>query len=124
MVNKQLSIRKPVKISKALGNKSRLRVIAALVYNEELCVCQIIGLLGYAASTVSRHISVLQSADLVESRKEGRWVYYKLSDNISEDIKNWLQKEVLNTSEAKKDRERLMEILSMTPEELCRNEKV
>jgi DNA-binding transcriptional ArsR family regulator len=44
----------------------------------ELCVCQIIELLGLVPSTVSKHMSILKQAGLVENRKEARWMYYRL----------------------------------------------
>jgi DNA-binding transcriptional ArsR family regulator len=45
----------------------------------ELCLCQLIELLGLAPSTVSKHLSLLQQAGLVERRKEGRWHFYRLA---------------------------------------------
>jgi arsenate reductase/ArsR family transcriptional regulator len=45
----------------------------------ELCLCQIIELLGLSPSTVSNHMSVLQRAGLIERRKDGRWHYYRLA---------------------------------------------
>ena len=44
----------------------------------ELCVCQITELFGLAASTISKHLSILYQAGLVDSRKEGRWIFYAL----------------------------------------------
>jgi len=67
-----------LRITKALADGNRLRAVMALVDHDELCVCQITELLGLATATVSRHMSMLQSASLVTSRKEGRWVYYRL----------------------------------------------
>ena len=44
----------------------------------ELCVCQIIEMLALAPSTVSKHMSILRQAGLVEGHKDGRWMYYQL----------------------------------------------
>ena len=63
--------------TKALSDPSRVRMLCAL-RGGELCVCQLIELLGLAPSTVSKHLAILHQADLVESRKKGRWVYYRL----------------------------------------------
>lgn len=65
-------------ISKALGDPQRLRAFMALRQGE-LCVCQIIELLGLAPSTVSKHMTILKAAGLVQSRKDSRWVYYRLA---------------------------------------------
>src|SRR5512137_2354966 len=66
-------------LTTALADESRLRVLLAL-RNGELCVCQVTELLGLATSTVSKHLSILYQAGLVQSRKEGRWIYYALAD--------------------------------------------
>ena len=66
-------------VMKALSDENRLRALMALA-GGELCVCQIIELLGLAPSTVSKHMAVLHQAGLVEARKDGRWVYYRLPD--------------------------------------------
>ena len=55
-------------ITKALADDKRVRTLLAL-RKDELCVCQITALLGLAVSTVSKHLSILYQAGLVESRK-------------------------------------------------------
>lgn len=64
-------------VTKALSDPSRVRVLMCL-QGGELCVCQIMTLLGLAPSTVSKHMAVLHQAGLIDSRKQGRWVYYRL----------------------------------------------
>ncbi len=104
---------------KALSDPGRMRTVAALMHCRELCVCQIRELLGLATATVSRHISLLQNAGLVKSRKSGRWVYYSLSGEIDKELKIWLEKKVFHTIEAAEDRKELKKILSRDPAELC-----
>ena len=65
---------------KALGDENRLRILLSL-QDGELCVCQLTELLALAPSTVSKHLSILRSARLVVSRKEGRWIHYRLSEH-------------------------------------------
>lgn len=65
-------------ITKALSDESRARALMALS-DGELCLCQLIELLGLSPSTVSKHLSVLQQAGLVRRRKDGRWHYYRLA---------------------------------------------
>jgi ArsR family transcriptional regulator, arsenate/arsenite/antimonite-responsive transcriptional repressor len=67
-------------VIKALADENRVRTLMVL-RNGELCVCEIIEFLCLAPSTVSKHMSILKQARLVESRKEGRWVYYKLAQD-------------------------------------------
>jgi DNA-binding transcriptional ArsR family regulator len=64
-------------VTKALSDPSRVRMLCAL-RGGELCVCQLIDLLKLAPSTVSKHLSILHHAGLVDSRKDARWVYYRL----------------------------------------------
>ncbi|MCK8603708.1 ArsR/SmtB family transcription factor [Desulfoferrobacter suflitae] len=65
-------------ITKALADQNRVTILLAL-QSCELCVCQITELLRVAPSTVSKHLSILRQARLVEDRKDGRWVYYRLA---------------------------------------------
>jgi len=69
-------------ITKALADETRVRILLAL-RDGELCVCQITELFGMAPSTVSKHLSILFQAGLVESRKTDRWVYYRLPDKTA-----------------------------------------
>src|SRR5579859_288655 len=68
-----------IKITKALADENRIRVLLAL-RGGELCACQITELFGLAPSTMSKHMSILYQAGLVDSRKEGRWIYFRLPD--------------------------------------------
>jgi ArsR family transcriptional regulator len=64
-------------ITAALSDPTRVRALLAL-REGELCLCQVIDLLGLAPSTVSKHMDLLHNAGLVERRKEGRWMYFRL----------------------------------------------
>lgn len=65
-------------ITKALSDQSRVRALVSLA-DGELCVCQVIELLSLSPATVSKHMTILLQAGLVERRKEGRWHYYRLA---------------------------------------------
>lgn len=67
-----------IHITKALSDEGRVRALLAL-RGGDLCVCQIIELLGLAPSTVSKHMALLHQAGLVETRKEGKYIYYSLA---------------------------------------------
>jgi DNA-binding transcriptional ArsR family regulator len=66
-------------ITKALSDETRVRALLS-IKDGELCVCQIIEVLGLAPSTVSKHMNVLQQARLVQRRKRGKWHFYRLPD--------------------------------------------
>ncbi len=110
-------------ISKALADANRLRVLAALIGRNELCVCQVTELLGLATATVSRHMSILRGADLVQSRKEGRWVYYRLSDTFPVSLRGWLEESLAGSPEIAADCAALSGILACDPEVLCRTQR-
>ncbi len=109
--------------AKALGDASRVRILLAL-RERELCVCQITELLGHAPSTVSRHMAVLKHARFVESRKDGRWIYYRRTGGDApetvRDALAWLDASFDADPSRSEDETHLERILSVTPEELCR----
>ena len=69
-----------VYILKAVSDPTRIRILMALKAGE-LCACRITEMLKLAPSTVSKHMSILKIAGFIEFRKDGRWIYYKLSEN-------------------------------------------
>jgi DNA-binding transcriptional ArsR family regulator len=112
-------------VTKALADGNRLRVLMALA-GGELCVCQIIELLGLAPSTVSKHLSILHRAGLVEARKEGRWMYYRLpgraaSKTVREALA-WVQRHLEETPQVVSDARTLKKILCTNREALCRKQ--
>ncbi len=78
-----------IKIFKALGDYNRLRIIKMLE-NGELCVCEITDILSLSISSVSKHLSILSNANLIKSRKKGKWVYYRLNEGELPEIQNML----------------------------------
>jgi len=110
-------------ITRALADQNRVRILTALE-SRELCVCQIVELLELAPSTVSKHMSILSNARLVEGRQEGRWRYYRLAgDDASDQVKKAIALTVTSlsgTSQIRKDKKRLNEILKIDPEVLCK----
>ena len=110
-------------VTKALADGNRMRVLMALIHRKELCVCQIIELLALAPATVSRHMSIMQTAHLVESRKQGKWVYFRLSDKLPSGLLDWLERGLLDSTQIHSDTERLNKILETDPDALCRTRK-
>jgi DNA-binding transcriptional ArsR family regulator len=109
-------------ITKALAEENRIRILMALEV-EELCVCQITELLELAPSTVSKHMSVLRQAGLVESRKDGRWMFYRLADESAPAEVNeaivWIKKSLAPNKRIHEDAKRLKEILKIDRDILC-----
>ena len=112
-------------ITKALSDPGRVRVLLAL-RRRELCVCQITELFGFAPSTVSKHLSILRHARLIQSRKAERWVYYRLPDNpvpvAVREALDWVHKSLAKTDEAGADAKKLKRILKMDLAAICRRQ--
>ena len=109
--------------AKALADGNRMRVIMALTNHDELCVCQITEMLHLAMPTVSRHMSVLQNAGLMKSRKDSRWVYYRLSEMFPPQCLKWLKEALMDSEDIAGDKIKMKDILSRDLEELCRTQK-
>lgn len=64
---------------KVFGDSTRIRILFAL-FEAEMCVCDIAELLGLSQSAISHQLRVLKAAKLVKFRREGKTIYYSLSD--------------------------------------------
>ena len=112
-------------ITKALADESRLRMIMAL-RDGELCVCQITELMGLAMSTVSKHLSILYQAGLVNARKEGRWMYYSLpgrsAPTAAREGVAWARRSLAAKERVADDAKRLKKVLAMDLSKLCKRQ--
>lgn len=72
---------------KVFGDSTRMKIICCL-FEHEMCVCDIAELINSTQSAVSHQLRVLKQAKLVKFRKEGKVVYYSLSDRHVEIIFN------------------------------------
>ena len=107
-------------ITNALADESRVRALLALGRGE-LCACQITALLDLAPSTVSKHLSLLKTAGLVDARKQGRWIHYRLADHPTPAARAALRFLHAGLADAAfaADTRRLSDILAIDPEILC-----
>ena len=65
---------------KVFGDSTRLRILYAL-FEQELCVCDIAGILGLTQTAVSHQLRVLKANKLVKARRDGKIVFYSLDDD-------------------------------------------
>jgi len=82
---------------KALASAQRREIVRLLIERsaesgktccgaDEVCGCKLSDHLNLAASTVSHHMMVLREAGLVDSRKDGTWVYYTVKRDVLEAV--------------------------------------
>jgi ArsR family transcriptional regulator, arsenate/arsenite/antimonite-responsive transcriptional repressor len=112
-------------ITKALADENRLRMLMALQCGE-LCVYQITELMGLAVSTVSKHLSTLYQAGLVNARKEGRWMYYSLpgkgTHTAAREAVAWVRRSLAGKERIAEDAKGLKKVRAMDLSELCKRQ--
>jgi len=62
-----------------LADKTRLKILSLLA-NEELCACELMAALDLTQPTASHHLGILERSGVVASRREGKWVFFRLAD--------------------------------------------
>jgi DNA-binding transcriptional ArsR family regulator len=72
-------VKKQSRIFKALADETRLRILN-LLRAREMCVCEIMIALNLTQPTASHHLRILESAELVEDSRKGKWVFYKIAN--------------------------------------------
>jgi len=79
-------LNKLTELFKIMGDKTRMKILYALLQVGEMCVCDLSYVLGKSPSAISHQLRVLRQADLVKFRKEGKVVYYSLNDQHVKEI--------------------------------------
>lgn len=110
-----------VAAAKAFADPTRVRILAALRAGE-LCVCELCDALQVPQSTLSTHLQVIRDSGLVQTRKEGKWIYYALDDHkaaLTNPIFNFFSAELLQDKTIAGDQSRLRSRLSCREEGEC-----
>ena len=94
------------KISKALADETRLRMFEAISDRKEMNCGEIVSMRGVTAATVSHHLKVLQDAGLIESRRDGLFVYSRSVPGVIEEYTRALKAIVAGNSATKRRRSR------------------
>lgn len=103
---------------KALSDPIRLRIVLLLQAEGELCVCDLIAVLGLPQSTVSRHLAYLKRSCWVDIRRDGVWMYYTLSREscaICKELLAILKQHAGILPEAASDRKALVAVMKEKP---------
>jgi len=116
---------KTLSVIKAISDKNRLRILSALLVHDELCACQITEFLKVAGATASRHLSQMVSAGVLQNRKQGRWIYFRLKreETSLTPLFDWVDKRVEKSQQANQDLKALKDILLIPCEELSQKQR-
>ncbi|NLI29018.1 MAG: winged helix-turn-helix transcriptional regulator [Nitrospiraceae bacterium] len=90
---------------KLLADASRIRILL-LLDRKELCVCQIMGVLGMSQPLVSRNLSLLMKGGYLDDRREGKMIFYSLKKNLplpQQTLMDVLRSELSASAQAKED---------------------
>jgi ArsR family transcriptional regulator, arsenate/arsenite/antimonite-responsive transcriptional repressor len=105
--------------TKTLGHPARLRILAMLRHNR-LSVCQVASVLNVAPSTASGYLLELRRADLVTEQRQGKWVYYRLTDQDPYDALLRFVLVLLGTDEqVRQDAQAARQMSATPPDETC-----
>lgn len=99
-------LKEKAKVFQALSDPSRLRILKMLS-GKTLCVCEITAVLKLAASTVSKHLSILRDAGFLSEEKSGKWVNYSINECAKDpmvlSLLSLLKQEMTEDTTIKKD---------------------
>lgn len=117
-----MSLRDYELVMKSVADPTRVRILK-LLEKGEMCVCQVIAVLTFNQSTISKHLFLLKMAELVKERKEGKWVYYSLNSSTGstfarkmlQSLRGWLNDDPV----VSKDRKRETIARKLGPVEIC-----
>ena len=71
-----------IMLFKAMADETRLRCLMLLAGAGELCVCELGYVLQDSQPKISRHLALLRKSEVVQDRRDGQWVYYRIHPNL------------------------------------------
>lgn len=95
---------------KALADPTRLRIMLLLM-KEELCVCELETVLGMEQSRISHALRALRDANLIDERRESRWVFYKASQELPSSLLHYIDESAEGSVDVATDRRKAAELL-------------
>jgi ArsR family transcriptional regulator len=112
-----LSVTPLTRVCRALGDDTRARIVALLAHGE-LCVCHVEAALGLSQPKVSRHLAILRAAGVVQRRRQGTWMYYRLApqpDPVAHGVVDAVVRAYRRRDRLRRDLERLVKSKGPTP---------
>ena len=108
-------MQKEASLFKVLSDTTRLRLASLFLMNGETCVCVLAQALNEPDFKISRHLSIMRAAGLVQARREGTWMHYKLVEprsSFEQYFQEFLRKGMADHPTLKKD-------LANIPKDVC-----
>ena len=96
---------------KTLSEPVRLRIVYLLLEKGELCVCDLVETLELSQSVVSRHLAYLRNNNLVSTRREGVWVYYRITECCCDSLFEYIRQSGEKNAEMQADLARIDTVL-------------
>lgn len=85
-------------VFKALANPSRLKIVNLISCNE-ICACDLLEYFDFTQPTLSHHMKILETAQIIHSEKRGKWNYYSISEEFKEYFLENIEDIFLHTKE-------------------------
>lgn len=107
---------------KCLSDETRLRCIALLMKQGELCVCELTEALDLSQPKISRHLALLRQTGLVLDSRRGQWVYYRINPDLPQWGLDILQSGVSAMQQNERfgrDYQRLLAIANCSDQDVC-----
>ncbi|WP_119395301.1 metalloregulator ArsR/SmtB family transcription factor [Salinibius halmophilus] len=76
---------------KLLSDDTRLHSVLLIKQHQELCVCELTEALAISQPKISRHLAQLRQSGLLQDRRRGQWVFYRLADELSDDYQQIIE---------------------------------
>lgn len=115
------TLSRATEVFKAAAHPARLRILGML-RPQEMCACQITAVLDLAASTVSAHLAELKRAGLVEERRDGRFVSYRLAEDAPAAVLDHVWSSIHSDPQVVADARLARDLRRIPLEDLCRVE--
>ena len=112
---------KPESLFNILSDPTRLRALMLIQSEGEVCVCELTHALQESQPKVSRHLALMRDSGIVESRREGTWMHYRLGPSLPEwarDIIGCSHARLVDLATFRRDAQRLTQ-LNNRPERIC-----
>lgn len=91
-----------IRVFKAFCDENRLSILSLLRTGEK-CACDLLEDLRITQPTLSHHMKILCDAGIVQGRKEGKWVYYSIDQEGSENVKRMLEQQLTVSGNSKEN---------------------